>query len=89
MQNMKLTRVQPLLFLSTEDHPNNFVFTSCESLLMRQCQVPFFFDRFVNGDKKWIHYYDVKHRRQWIDRENKPVLKPGGGLHPKKIILSI
>lgn len=50
---------------------------------------PFFLDRIVTGDEKWILYSNVLRSRSWRIRGAAPraVAKPG--LHPRKVLLSV
>lgn len=60
----------------------------CVSLNSLQCQAPFL-DRVITGDEKWILYNNVRRKRQWCDHDSRPIQQPRGGLHPKKILLSV
>ncbi|XP_011055470.1 PREDICTED: histone-lysine N-methyltransferase SETMAR-like [Acromyrmex echinatior] len=58
----------------------------CNSLLKRH-ESDSFLKRIVTGDKKWIIYDNIVHKRSW-GTAGEPNATPKAGLHPK-ILLSI
>ena len=63
------------------------IFT-CNSLLKRNKNVPFF-KKIVVGDEKWILYNNVEWKRSCDKRNEPPPTTPKAGLHPKKVRLCI
>jgi [histone H3]-lysine36 N-dimethyltransferase SETMAR len=60
----------------------------CSSLLSRQENDPFL-GRVVTGDEKWVLYVNVKRKKQWLSRGQKPLPTPKSGLHPVKVMLCV
>ncbi len=60
----------------------------CRSLLSRHHRDPFL-ERIVTGDEKWVHYINIRRRRQWLDLSQKPLPDVKANLHPEKIMLCI
>jgi histone-lysine N-methyltransferase SETMAR len=48
-----------------------------------------FLDQIVTGDEKWILYVNIKRKKQWLSRGQKPVPTAKPDLHPQKIMLCI
>jgi histone-lysine N-methyltransferase SETMAR len=46
-------------------------------------------ERIITGDEKLVCYVNVRHGKQWLDRDQKPFPDVKSDLHPKKIILCI
>jgi [histone H3]-lysine36 N-dimethyltransferase SETMAR len=43
----------------------------------------------VTGDEKWVSYVNVRRKRQWLDKQEKPEPTPKAGPHEMKIMLCI
>ena len=46
-------------------------------------------DRIVTGDEKWIVYFNIKNKRQWLDPGQTPIPTPKNKTHAKKILLCV
>ena len=71
----------------TEDQKNQR-FQTCASLLSRQSNEPFL-HKLITCDEKWVLYKNVKRKRQWCDRGERPTPEPKAPLHGKKVLLSV
>ena len=43
----------------------------------------------ITGDEKWCLYVNHTRKRQWVDTQEQPKLKPKAELHQKKVMLSV
>ena len=48
-----------------------------------------FLDKIITGDKKWITYDYVAHKRQWVDKDKSPKPDPKAELYGRKIMLCV
>lgn len=67
--------------------------SACASLISRyrravQGHRPFL-NLIVTGDEKWCLYVNVKHRKQWVNKEDHAIPRIKASLHPLKVLLSV
>lgn len=60
----------------------------CTSLITRQQNAPFL-DRLITGDEKWVLYINVRRKKQWLDRAERPLSDAKADLHQKKIMICV
>ena len=60
----------------------------CDALIRQQRNDPFL-KRIVTGDKKWVVYNNVEHKRSWSKKDESAQTTSKHDIHEKQVILSV